>query len=227
MSHVFDNDLATPQRTLLETGAVTILSDLARANGGYLADVIAFPGIVRAYTDEDGIQNLLKEFSRTPMIGVATATREFQTTALGGRQAISECELLLYIATQHSRSALSGRQHADVVALADDTADPGLHVVMQHALELMHGAYPQALIGTIKQIAIKREQELVTAEKITIWLQTYRVTLHSYTGGKEWKTAAQLLTEIGWRTTTDPTEVLPPDAQITPTSVDVDTDPTP
>jgi len=228
VSHIFDTGLMLPQRTILRRGAVALLSALKRSNGGYLADVIGFGGIVRSYTDDDGISQLMRQFGRTPCIGVQCATREYQTAALGGKQAMSELELLLYFATQHSRDLLSGRQESDVrVEFGDNSADPGLDVMMEHAVELMHGAYPTMLTGTVKQIQIRREQELATDEKMTIWLQTYRVVLQSYTGGREWRTPEQLLESIGWRTTTDPAEVLPPDPQEAPTSVDVNTDPKP
>lgn len=222
-SHSFDTGAPKPQRTLIQQGAVTLLSALKRPNG-YLADVIPIGGIVRSYTDAVDIEILMKTFNRTPAIGVATGTRDYQVLAIGGRQAISECELLLYFATQHSRDPQVGRMESDKVALSNLKADPGLHVMMEHALELMLGQYPASMTSTIKQIKPTREEELATLPEITIWLQTYRVTLQSYSGGKEWRTPAQLLESIGWRITTNPTEALRPAPATTSTSLDADSD---
>lgn len=225
-SHQFDTGAAKPQRTLVQQGAVSLLALLKRPKG-YLADVMPIGGIVRSYTDAVDIEILMKTFNRTPAIGVATGTRDFQVLAIGGRQAISECELLLYFATQHSRDMQRGRQESDSVGLANLKADPGLHVMMEHALELLLGQYPAvmtAMNSTIKQIKPVREEELATLPEITIWLQTYRVTLQSYSGGKEWRTPAQLLESIGWRVTTDPTEANRPAAATASTTIDADTD---
>jgi hypothetical protein len=227
MSHVFDSKAAMAQRTLLRRGAVALLAPLARVNGGYLQRVVGFAGITRTYTDEDGIQQLVKMMSPTPCIGVATGSRKFETLGIGGKQAMSECQVLLYFATQHSRDELIGRNEIDAVAIADDAANPGLDIMMEHAIELMHGSYPTLLTGTIKQCRIDSEEELVTIPEITVWLQTYNVKMQSYTGGREWRTAEQLLESIGWRLTVDPDEVELPDPPVGPTPIDFDTDVTP
>lgn len=223
MSHSFDTGLSQPQRTVLRRGVLEVLAPLKRPNG-YLADVLAFGGVVRSYTDEPDIELLMKAMGRTPSIAVQLATRDFQQLGIGGKQAMSEVQLLLYFASQHSRDLMDGRHEADVVALANDHADPGLDIMMEHALELMHGTYPTLLSLTIKQIRIKREEELATLPTMTIWLQTYGVTLQSYTGSKEYRTADQLLTSIGWRTTTDPNEANRPAPATASTTIDADTD---
>jgi len=46
---------------------------------------------------------------------------------------------------------------------------------MEHAIELMHGTYPTATVGTVKQIEISQEEELATLPAVTIWLQTYKI----------------------------------------------------
>ena len=225
MTHSFDTSAPLPQRTLVRRGAVELLSKLKRSNGGYLQDVRGFGGIVRTYTDEPDIEILQKALGATPAIGVALASRTFETLAIGGRQAKSDLQLLLYFASQHSRDMLVGRHEADIVATADDTADPGLDVMMEHAIELMHGSYPSILTGTIKQIRIKTEQELATSGAVTIWLQTYDLTLQSYTGSKEFRTAEEIITSLHWRTTTDRDEPNRPASAVAPTTIDADSDP--
>lgn len=226
MSHTFDTGLSLPQRTVVRRAAVSVLSLLKRPTG-YLASVKAFGGVVRSYTDQPDMELLLKALGATPAIGVALATREFQTAALGGRQALSELQLLLYFANQHGRDGLTGRHESDSVSGVDDTADPGLDVMMEHALELMHGTYPTETVGTVKQIHIQREQELATLPEVTIWLQTYKVQLQSYTGSREFRTAEQLLTSLHWRVTTSLTEPNRPAAAVASSTVDADSDPVP
>lgn len=224
MTHVFDTGAPLPQRTLCRRGAVALLSQLKRPTG-YLHDVKGFGAIVRTYTDENGIEFLQKALAVTPSIGVQLATRQFETLAIGGRQAISDLQLVLYFATQHGRDGVIGRHEADSIAEIDDLADPGLDTMMEHAIELMHGSYPSLLTGTIKQCRIKSEQELVTSGPISIWMQTYGITLQSYTGSKEYRTAEQLINSVHWRTTTDPNEPNRPAPAVAPTTIDADSDP--
>jgi hypothetical protein len=223
MSHSFDSGLAVPQRTLIRRAAVSLLSLLKRPNG-YLKNVRGIGGIVRSYTDEPDIENLLKECGPSPSIGVQLATRRFETLAIGCKQAKGPITLLLYFVSQHSRETIY-RHEADSEATADDHKDPGLDIMMEHAVELMHGQYPSATNFTVKQIQIQQEEELVTNPEICIWMQTYELTTQSYTGSKEFRTAEQLINSIHWRTTTDPAEPLPPDPPVAPTTIDVNSDP--
>lgn len=225
MTHLFDTRAPLPQRTLIRRAAVELLSGLKRINGGYLEEVRSFGGIVRTYTDEPDIQLFMKSMGRAPAIGVQLATREFETLAIGGRQAKSEIQLLLYHLNQHSRDALEGRHEMDSVAALNDGADPGLDVMMEHAIELLHGSYPTGDTTTVKQIRIQREEELATLPELTLWLQTYRVTTQSYTGSREFRTAEQLINSLHWRTTTDPNEPNRPAPAVAPTTIDADSDP--
>lgn len=239
MSHEFDTGLSLPQRTIIRRAAVQILSPLTRANGGYLAAVKPFGGVVRTYTDEIDIELLQKAMGSTPAIGVSLATRQFRNAAImtGGTlganrsnkapQALSELQLRLYLSSQHSRDGLTGRHESDTVAAVDVTADPGLDVIMEHAIELMHGTYPTATIGTVKQIEIETEEELATLPHVTIWMQTYKLTIHSYTGSKEFRTAEQLLESLRWRSTTSLTEPNRPAPAVASSTVDADSDPVP
>lgn len=222
MSHRFDTGLPQPQRTALRRGTVALLSDLKRPRG-YLRDVLSFGGVVRTYTDEPDIQLLIKAMGATPSIAVQLATRDYENKNVNASQAISEIQLLLYHASQHSRDLMVGRHEADTIALVDDHADPGLDIMMEHALELLHGQYA-SISTTVKSIRIKREEELATLPEITIWLQTYQVRLQSYTGSKEFRTADELLTSIGWRVTSDPNEPGRPAPATSSTTVDADTD---
>jgi len=225
MAHIFDTLAPKPARTLIQQGVVSLLSPLLRSNGGYLRTVAPFGAVVRSYTDDVGVSMLQDVLKVTPGIAVATGTRSFQSGGIGGRSALGPCELLLYFATSHARNQQLGRQESDAVALANDQADPGLHVIMEHAMELVLGQYPSNVTMTVKQIRIETEQELATLEHMTIWMQTYSVTTLSGSGSREFRNVPQLLESIGWRITTEAdTEAFPPATPVSPTSIDADTD---
>jgi hypothetical protein len=221
--HVFDGNLDKPQRTLIQEGILATLAPLKRPNG-YLLDVKSTATVVHSYTDFDNIAQLLTEINRTPVIAVATSTRTFEITGIGGKEAQSEIEILLYFATQNTRNLYDGRMASDVAAQRSRHPDPGLHVIMQHALELLLGTYPAVTTSKIKQLRPSREEELVTDESITIWLQTWHTRAFSAAFGAEWRTADQLLDAIRWRTTTSTSEANRPALAAVSTSLDADTD---
>jgi hypothetical protein len=224
LGHSFSGGLGVPQRTLVQQGVVDTLAPLAIAHGGYVLDVVKTGVVVRSYTDEAGIAMLFAEINRTPCIAVATGGASFENIGIGGKENRGDLQVHIYFATQHQRGMQVGRMEADVVALSDRTADPGLHVMMQHTIELLLGQYPNTTTAKIKQLKIRREDELVTMPEITIWMQVWETTTFGHASGTEFRTAPQLLNEIRSRVTTKSDEAMRPAAATVSTSLDVDTD---
>jgi hypothetical protein len=232
MAHSFDSGAAKPQRALLKDGVVSLLTPLklvpgSPPTGGYLLDIIKFGGVVWS-TQNDGpdLQTLMKTFARTPTVGVATGTLTAQTATVNKRHAIGQVELILFFGNQHGRDAHHGRLESDVTALANDQADPGLDVAMEHCRELLLGQWPTVLTSTVKQLEFRTEEEVVTLPTLTLWQQKYMVTLTHLVPnvGGEFRTAQQLLDSIHWRVTTESGEALPPAEATSPTSIDKHTD---
>ncbi len=196
MSHAFVTADTRPQRTRIQRGAIDLLAGLKRPVG-YLVDVIPWGAVVRNDRDEEGVAMLVDAIGgRTPSIAVALGDRVFENLGIGGVGGRAEIELLVYFASSNARNQQIGRQEIDSTGTASDTADPGLHVMMEHALELLIGQYPGGAARTAsKQLRIDREEELATTPAITLWLQTYKVT--TATKVNEWRNATQLLTAIG------------------------------
>lgn len=227
MSHSFDTGLSIPQRTAIRQGAVSLLSAM-KLPAGYLVNVIPWGSVVRTHTDEQGIAELVDVLARTPSIAIALGDGQFFPAGIGGHQAKKTIDLLVYHASGNQRGRTGGRTEMDVSALASDHADPGLDVMMEHALELLIGQRCGAS-SSIKQIIPDREEELYTSAPITLWLQTYRVEVRmnvpeTSTRAREFRTAAQILTSMRSRVATDPAEVVPPAAATDPGSVDANTD---
>lgn len=219
--HEFATSLAKPQRTLIQQGAIAALAQLKRPIG-YLGSVISFGAVVRSYTDEEGVRELVDAMSmRTPSIAVATGDRTYQVTGTTKFQYKSEIDLLVYFASDNQRNAQVGRMELDVTGGQDVHADPGLHIMMEHALELLVG---QRLGGStsIKSVMPYSEQELCTTAAVTVWMQVYRVL--TMTTLSEHRTATDLLTSIGWRAAVNPAEVHLPTAPTDSTTIDVTVD---
>lgn len=214
MAHAFDTGLPTAQRTLIRNGAVTLLSGLLASNGGYLAAVVPWGGVLRSHQDEIGIELLRQKLlGRTPSIAIALGDYVPDSKGMGGFNFAGELELLVYFATNHQRDLESGRLAIDAAGLAADTADPGLDVIMEHAQELLVGQRCGAS-STIKQVRPEREEELRTEPDLTIWVQRYSVITTRKVA--EFRTVEQLL--AGFRTrvrTTDPAQAdpVPPTAE--------------
>lgn len=176
MAHSFDTGLAVPQRTLLRQSAVTALARLKRANGGYLANVLPWGGVIRGYTDDLGVDLLFTALQgQTPVVAISLGDRTTSQRAIAGFTGQSSVDLLVYFFSSHKRSDLAGRLELDVSALADDHKDPGLEVAFEHVEELLTG---QALGGVpgIKQCVWRSEEEIRTQADFSLWCQTYNVT---------------------------------------------------
>lgn len=226
MPHVFDSKLASPQRTLVLNGVVTLLGKLLRtANpAAYLQAVIPYGSVVRSWTDDSGTDDLMKALNgRGPAIAVALGDRTTTPVATGGFHFKAELEVLVYHYNNHQRGQLEGRHTIDAAGVAANTADPGIHVMLEHAEELIVGqrcGINQATPGatSIKQVRPEREEELRTDERGTLWLQTYKVTLARTIN--ENRSVSQMLDSIRWRTAIDANEVKLPNAPIKEGTID-------
>jgi hypothetical protein len=216
MAHAFDTGLSRPQRTLIRSGIVTLLSGLLRSNGGYLAAVIPWAGVVRGYTDVDGVDELKKALQgRAPAIAVALGDRVSEAAGMGGFNWKGAIEVSLYHYANHQSSITEGRTSSNAAALASDVLDPGLDVMLEHAEELLvgqsvGGALVTNPIGertrkapTIHRITPTREEELLTDPTHTLWVQRYAVQVDRKID--RYRGVTELLEEI--RTHVRPSEV--------------------
>ncbi len=189
-------------------------------------NVIPWGGIVRVYTDVDGISALVNAISKAPAIAVAVGDRSSRVSGIGGYNEMGEIDLCCYFATNNIRNQQIWRQESDVAGLADDHADPGLDVMLDHAKELLLGQYIGGPVGKdIKQLRPEREYELATDQSVTIWVQEYKVTVQvGPIPTSEFRTAAQLLTSLRFRAATNPAEVHLPAAAADPGTIDFNHD---
>lgn len=223
MAHQFDTGQPAPQRTRLEQGVVSLLSGLKKAAGGYLVEVMAFPFTMDTMGDEDDVRQFVVALSRAPSIAVHVGERVDEPGGIGGFSFRGEFDLHVYLSSNNMRSAQVGRMEIDSAGLADDQADPGLHIAMEHVRELVIGRYATVPIGAdIKQARPFRERAIVTMQQITIWEQLYKVKV--MTQIDEFRTVAQLLTSIHFRATRNPADHPPPAAPLDKTSIDTNVD---
>jgi len=221
MSHVFDTGASAPQRTRIQRGAISLLSGLKKSAGGYLVEVMPFAFTLKPTTSGDDVAQFVNALSRAPSIAVAVGDRKGEIRAIGGFAEQSEIDLLIYFSSNNARNQQIGRMEIDTAGTADDHADPGLHVMMEHAKELLLGQRLDS--GTdIKQIRPFMEEEVCTLQPITIWLQTYRVTV--LTQLSEFRTVTQLLESIRFRAAINPAEVHLPAPKTDHGTVDINVD---
>ena len=222
MTHKFDTGFDLPQRTRIRRGAVSLLSGLKRSNGGYLMDVIPWGGIVRVYTDVDGVASLQGALKKMPAIAVAVGDRSSEVKTIGGYNEWGSIDLLVYFVSNNARADQIWRHEADATGRANDMADPGLDVMMDHAKELLIGQRCGAPGNDIKQIRPQNERELYTDQSHTIWVQEYQIT--TLVQISEFRTVTQLLESIRFRAATDPTEVKLPTHASFPSTIDINQD---
>lgn len=222
MAHAFDTGSTKPQRTRIQQGAIALLSGLKRSNGGYLMEVLPFGGVIRSYSDEEGAAELVSLLSKAPSIAIALGDRTDRPVGMGGFGSWGEIDLLVYFSSNNARNAQIGRQEIDVAGAANDTKDPGLHVMMEHAVELLIGQRCGGVGDDIKQIRREVEQEIATTPAVTVWMQLYKITV--LTQISEFRTVDQLLESIRFRVAANPNEVHLPAAATDHRTIDVNVD---
>lgn len=190
---MFDTGENLPQRTRARNGAVALLAGL-QLPAGYLAAVIPWGGLVRGFTDTDGIDLLWTALNgRAPAIAIALGARTKRAGSVDGFASKHSLGLDAYFFSNHRRDETDGRLAPDVVALADVHADPGLDTMMEHAEELLIGQYPGS-VPSIKQIEFVDEDELRTEGDFTLWVQRYSVVVDRII--KPNRTVIQLLVDM-------------------------------
>ncbi len=219
MAQVFDNGLHVPQRTRIQQGAIQLLSGLKKSNGGYLAEVLPFAFTMRPNMGEEDAAQFVMALQRAPSIAIAVGDRDSEIKTIGGYSEWADIELLVYFSSNNARNQQIGRMEIDSAGLADDQADPGLHVVLDHVKELLIGQRCGGAGADIKQIRPVKEEEILTAQPITIWLQTYKITV--LTRISEFRTVTQLLESIQFRTSLKATEVHLPTPKTDHSTVDI------
>jgi hypothetical protein len=213
VAHAFDTELAKPTRTILVEKAIALLAPLSAMapHTGYLRAVDEFGGVVRSWTDEDGIKLLEDQLAgRSPAILVSIG--DGVGSPKGDRFNLADdLELLVYHVNNNMRGLAIGRNKIDVAGAASNQADPGLHVALDHARELLVGQYADTS-PAIKHVRYDRTVELVTRRDLTIWLQTFQV--RTSISVNRYRNATQLLESIRWRLIREAGEANQPDPAI-------------
>jgi hypothetical protein len=222
MAHQFDTGALAPQRTRLEDGAVALLSGLKKVNGGYLAEVFSIGFTLETTTNGDDVAQFVAAMSRAPSIAVHAGDRVDRPNTIGGFTSEGTIDLIVYFSSNNARGAQIGRMKIDTAGLASDTADPGLHIIMEHAKELLIGQRAGAPFFDIKQCVPDSEREYITAQPITIWKQVYKVKV--MTQIDEFRTVEQLLSSIRFRSSQNPAEAHLPAPKTDTTTLDVNVD---
>lgn len=222
MAHAFDTGQTKPQRTRIQQGAVALLSGLKKSNGGYLAEVMPFGFILHRDSHPDDVAQFVNALSRAPSIAVALGDRDSNTAGVGGYAERGEISMHVYFSSTNARGQQVGRQEIDTAGLASTAADPGLHVILDHAKELLIGQRAGAPGADIKQVRPSVERQLINDQAITIWEQIYKITVNVIIS--EFRTVHQLLESIRFRTAINPLEVPLPATKIYPTTVDINVD---
>lgn len=223
MAHQFDTGASAPQRTRLQHGVISLLSGLKKSNGGYLVEVLPYAFTMDTVGNEEEVTQFVMALSRAPSIAVHVGDRTIIKGVIGGYGWEGEFDLHVYLSSNNMRNQQVGRMEIDTAGIASDQADPGLHIIMEHATELIVGRYATTPVGAdIKQARPFLERAIITAQPITIWEQLYKVKV--MTQLDEFRTVDQLLTSLRFRAAQDPSEAHLPSAATKSTTIDVNVD---
>lgn len=175
-TYLFDSGLGKPQRLVVIDAVADLLQRLHRQNGGYLEAIETTSSIVDERRDDHDIVDIVDQLGgRVPGVLVSSADRDFDSAG-----AVSQwqgpLEVHVYFLTNSMRDRLT-RVGGDQESLATPTADPGVFVMMEHALMLLGGQKPGATNGSIKELRPTREHRIGTDGDHELWRQVYTVQM--------------------------------------------------
>lgn len=178
MGHTFDTGLAKPQRSLVREAVAGRLADLLKAAEPprYLAAIKYLPKPMRGQSDEDGKAMLIEVLQgQAPAIAIAIGRKQYDRTGPNTLEQVGELELVVYVTSAHGRDIVEGRLSQDVSAERTLTADPGIETILEHVEERLLGQ--ELGIETVSALAGGEEDEVATFKDMTIWSQSYTVTV--------------------------------------------------
>jgi hypothetical protein len=174
VAHVFDTGMDTPQRTVIRQGLVSRLEALKAPL--YVRTVKGFHTRVRG--DDQVAQLLEHSGGQLPALFVYCGRKATDVQAVRGDldRHLAELTVHVYVVVNNLRSPLS-RIEADVAALADDTKDPGIDVILEHVYELLIGYKVPETDGsqTIYELRPSIEDEVEDLADATVWEQQWTV----------------------------------------------------
>jgi hypothetical protein len=149
MAHRFDSGLARAQRRLIREAIIDQLEQLIiatkpAANADGAAEdkfvVAVLPLAAPIQFDGATLEGHLLETLQgaTPAILVALGNRRYDSAGTDARQWRGALDVHVYCVTHHARS-LVDRLAGDVVSDANDAADPGLEVLLDHVFTRLAG----------------------------------------------------------------------------------------
>lgn len=196
MSHAFDTGLVRPQRTAIELAVLALLQRLKLDTGagtGYLRTLLGTATPILGREDDVGAELMWdKVLNQTPAVLVYVGSRQCQPAGMGGHQWGGAIEVTLYVVSQHLRSR-EARMHADPVALANDTKDPGIAVILEHCAQLLAGQ-DGGLGPSVTILRPTREDPIAHTKELLLWEQVYSVQVSNTFNAK--RDITQELVEI-------------------------------
>lgn len=174
MSHAFDSGRSLPVRTLIRASVAGLLAPKLKSAGGYVAALIPFPRVIADRHDEDGINHAFEVLGgRAPamLVGLGDAGFTRTSTTIHRYQARHDVQVVVL---SNSGRGLLDRLTLDPVALADDTADPGIDVMLEQIADLVTGRDLQ--IDGVQPAELAKLEHLETEKALTLWALTFTIS---------------------------------------------------
>lgn len=205
MAHAYDTGLSIPQRTAIRNALIARLSPLLKrqtppAPAKYLRAITTVARPLRGRGDDTGLQLIANALlGQAPAIAIALGKLPAEQAGTAPTEYLGELEVALYVVSEHNRDTEEGRLYGDAIAAADDTADPGIWTMLEHARERVAGAHLG--IPSVEEPLFLDEDEVLTAANASVWEQRYSLRLTIAIDPA--RDVTELVTSIESRTTPD------------------------
>lgn len=177
MAHVFDTELAKPQRTIVRENVVARLRAWSRL--AYVQEVVEIGGIMISGSPEEVGVIAEEAGSKSPLLLVALGATRWSLAGEGSHadHYAADLEIFVYAWSKNLRSRLA-RVKGDAVSAASDLADPGCEAMLEHAAETLVGYKPApSWTPSIFKIVPVVDSEIEVGSDFALWRSAYSVRL--------------------------------------------------
>lgn len=192
----FDSGLSAPIRTLVRNDVIAKLGPMLRSAGAFAQAIVPYPFAMKYLGQDDYEIDLLLDIvgNMNPVYAVGVGDMPGKRAGAAGNN-MGTLDVDVYCFTNHMRHLTLGRLEADPVALAVDTADPGIEVMLELARMYLTDTMPGPLLGTkAKELRFVGEHHMVTLREATLWCSRYSVEVELTS--KTSRTVYEYITEL-------------------------------
>ncbi len=176
MTLAFDGGTSTPMLTALAEGVIGLLRPMVYDSGDEASDrgpyIRTLKRILWAPTDGELAEHGERVIGVMPSLLVQIGDSKVDTVQVDWLR--WHTDVWVYLFCGHEAGTVAGRLETDSSSTRDERHDPGMDVLLQHAVEHLHGQSPSQHAGSLYAEAMLRVEDRA---EWTAWALRFQVAV--------------------------------------------------